>query len=108
MPSAVTYRKMWLGGAESDRFSAGPEPVVVDVDGMRLGLGICKDTDASEHARATAAVPAASVCIMAMNSWPSLSEIGAPTRATEPVAWHASAIGAQASSAGETASASSS
>jgi predicted amidohydrolase len=54
--TAVAYRKMWLGGVESDRFSAGPEPVVVDVDGMRLGLGICKDTDASEHARATAAL----------------------------------------------------
>lgn len=52
--AAVAYRKMWLGGDEPRRFSPGPEPVALDVDGRRLGLGICKDTGVSEHARATA------------------------------------------------------
>ena len=42
--AGVAYRKMWLGGAESDRFAPGPKPAVLDVDGWRLGLAICKDT----------------------------------------------------------------
>lgn len=54
--AAVAYRKMWLGGDEPRRFSPGPEQVALDVDGWRLGLGICKDTGVSEHATATAAL----------------------------------------------------
>ena len=54
--AVVVYRKMWLGGEEAGRFSPGPGPVAIDVDGWRLGLGICKDTGASEHAIATAAL----------------------------------------------------
>ena len=49
----VAYRKMWLGGAEPERFTAGPAPAVLDVDGWRLGLAICKDTRIPEHAAAT-------------------------------------------------------
>ncbi len=53
---AVAYRKMWLGGAEPDRFSPGGEPAVLGVDGWRLGLAICKDTGVVEHAVDTAAL----------------------------------------------------
>jgi predicted amidohydrolase len=52
----VAYRKMWLGGAEPGRFSPGREPSVVEVDGWRLGLAICKDTGIAQHASDTAAL----------------------------------------------------
>lgn len=45
----AVYRKRWLGGRESARFHAGDEPTVIDVDGWRVGLGICKDTGAARH-----------------------------------------------------------
>jgi predicted amidohydrolase len=54
--AAVAYRKMWLGGAEPGRFSPGSEPAVVEVDGWRLGLAICKDTGVPQHASDTAAL----------------------------------------------------
>jgi predicted amidohydrolase len=54
--AAVAYRKMWLGGAEPGRFSPGGGPAVVEVDGWRLGLGICKDTGVPQHASETAAL----------------------------------------------------
>jgi predicted amidohydrolase len=50
----VAYRKMWLGGAEPDRFSPGLEPAVLEVDGWQLGLAICKDTGVPQHAADTA------------------------------------------------------
>jgi predicted amidohydrolase len=52
----VAYRKMWLGDVEARRFAAGPAPAVLDVDGWRLGLAICKDTGISKHAADTAAL----------------------------------------------------
>jgi predicted amidohydrolase len=52
----VAYRKMWLGGAEPERFAPGGEPAVLDVDGWRLGLAICKDTGVPQHADDTAAL----------------------------------------------------
>ena len=52
----VAYRKMYLGTTEAERFSPGPDPAAIDVDGWRLGLGICKDTGVPEHAAATAAL----------------------------------------------------
>jgi predicted amidohydrolase len=52
----VAYHKMWLGGAESDRFAAGGKPAVLEVDGWRLGLAICKDTGVAQHASDTAAL----------------------------------------------------
>jgi predicted amidohydrolase len=52
----VAYRKMWLGGAEPGRFSPGSEPGVVEVDGWRVGLAICKDTGVPQHASDTAAL----------------------------------------------------
>jgi predicted amidohydrolase len=50
----VAYRKMWLGGAEPDRFTPGLEPAVFEVDGWQLGLAICKDTGVPQHAADTA------------------------------------------------------
>jgi len=52
----VAYRKMWLGGVEPDRFAPGAGPAVLDVDGWRLGLAICKDTGVPRHAADTAAL----------------------------------------------------
>lgn len=52
----VAYRKCYLGGEEPTRFSPGPGPAVLDVDGWRLGMGICKDTGVAEHVRDTVAL----------------------------------------------------
>jgi predicted amidohydrolase len=53
---AVAYRKQNLGAAEAERFRPGPCPEVLDVDGWRLGLAICRDTGIAGHAAATAAL----------------------------------------------------
>jgi predicted amidohydrolase len=52
----VAYRKCYLGGEEPTRFSPGPGPAVLDVDGWRLGMGICKDTGVAEHVSDTVAL----------------------------------------------------
>lgn len=52
----VAYRKCFLGGEESRRFTPGSGPAVLDVDGWRLGMGICKDTGVAAHVRDTAAL----------------------------------------------------
>jgi predicted amidohydrolase/8-oxo-dGTP pyrophosphatase MutT (NUDIX family) len=52
----VAYRKSFLGGAEPGRFAPGGGPVALDIDGWRVGLGICKDTGVQEHIDATAAL----------------------------------------------------
>ncbi|MER5266532.1 carbon-nitrogen hydrolase family protein [Actinosynnema sp. NPDC002837] len=52
----VAYRKMWLGGRESVRFRPGDAPAVVEVDGVRLGLAVCKDTGVRRHAADTVAL----------------------------------------------------
>lgn len=54
----VAYRKMCLGGAEPRHMRPGREPAVLDVDGWRLGLAVCKDTGTPEHAAATVALGA--------------------------------------------------
>ena len=54
--ASVVYRKMWLGTAESDRFTPGERPAVLEIDGWRLGLAICKDTGIPQHASDTAAL----------------------------------------------------
>jgi predicted amidohydrolase len=54
--AAVAYRKMWLGEAEAERFSAGAKPAILVADGWRLGLAICKDTGIAQHALDTAAL----------------------------------------------------
>jgi predicted amidohydrolase len=52
----IAYRKVWLGDQEAVRFSAGPGPAVVQVDGWRIGLGICRDISVAEHLSDTAAL----------------------------------------------------
>lgn len=52
---AVAYRKVWLDDTEVGRFAPGPGPAVVEVDGWRLGLAVCRDTRFAEHDAATAA-----------------------------------------------------
>jgi predicted amidohydrolase len=54
--ATVAYRKIWLGDEEAQHFRAGPDPAVVEVDGWRLGLAVCKDTGVAAHAVATAAL----------------------------------------------------
>jgi predicted amidohydrolase len=54
--ATVAYHKMWLSTTESNRFTPGGKPAVLDVDGWRLGLAICKDTGVSQHASDTAAL----------------------------------------------------
>lgn len=52
----VAYRKMWLSDTEAERFAPGPAPCMLEVDGWRLGLAVCKDTGVADHADATAAL----------------------------------------------------
>ena len=52
----VAYRKVWLGKVEALRFAPGPEPCVLEVDGWRLGLAICRDTGIHQHSADTAAL----------------------------------------------------
>lgn len=52
----VAYHKSWLGDSEANWFACGDGPTMVEVDGWRLGLGICKDTGAAQHTAGTAAL----------------------------------------------------
>lgn len=52
----VVYRKMWLGGEEPKQFVAGDTPAVIERDGWRIGLAICRDTGVPEHAASTMAL----------------------------------------------------
>lgn len=45
----AVYHKRWLHGTELEHFHPGDKPVVLTVDGWRLGLAICKDTGAPAH-----------------------------------------------------------
>jgi len=45
----VAYRKTHLGGDELHRFAPGDGPTAMDIDGRRVGIGICKDTGTDEH-----------------------------------------------------------
>jgi predicted amidohydrolase len=58
----VHYRKRWLGGDECLRFSPGDEPAVFEVDGWRLGVGICKDTGVREHVERVAELEIDAYC----------------------------------------------
>lgn len=46
---SVAARKVWVHGAEHDRFRCGPEAAVIDVDGWTVGLAICFDTNVQRH-----------------------------------------------------------
>jgi len=52
----VVYRKTFLGGEEPGRFSPGTGATAIEVDGWRVGLGICKDTGVEQHVADTAAL----------------------------------------------------
>lgn len=52
----VAYRKSWVGDREAARFARGDGPTVLEVDGWRLGLGICRDTGAAQRTVGTAAL----------------------------------------------------
>ena len=52
----IAYRKLWLSDEEAERFTPGSAPAVVEVDGWRLGLAICKDTGIPQHVADTAAL----------------------------------------------------
>ncbi len=52
----VVYRKMRLHGAEVERFTPGGKPVVLELDGLRLGLAVCADAADPTHAEETAAL----------------------------------------------------
>jgi len=54
--AAVLYRKQWIGGDEAARFSPGDEPTVTEVDGWRIGVGICRDTGIGDHVERMAAL----------------------------------------------------
>ncbi len=47
----VVYRKQHLGTAESEHFTPGPRPVVLELDGWRVGLGVCRDTGIGDHVK---------------------------------------------------------
>ncbi|GAB7052186.1 carbon-nitrogen hydrolase family protein [Catenuloplanes indicus JCM 9534] len=52
----VAYRKMFVGGTEAEHMTPGTAPALVEVDGVRLGLAVCKDTGVPEQAARTAAL----------------------------------------------------
>jgi predicted amidohydrolase len=52
--ASVAYRTNHLGGDEAARFAPGDGPGVLAAGGMRLGIGICKDTGSLEHTVAVA------------------------------------------------------
>lgn len=45
----IAYRKAYLGGDEPARFAPGEAPVLIDLEGWRVGLGLCKDTGVEQH-----------------------------------------------------------
>jgi predicted amidohydrolase len=45
----VVYRKQHLGSEEAEHFTPGPRPVVLELDGWRVGLGVCRDTGVGDH-----------------------------------------------------------
>jgi len=52
----IAYRKSYLGGDEPQWFAPGNGAVAIDLDGWRVGLGICKDTGVDEHVADVAAL----------------------------------------------------
>lgn len=54
--ATVAYRKLWLGKIEAERFTPGSHPALLEVDGWRFGLAICRDTNIPQHASDTVAL----------------------------------------------------
>ena len=46
---SVAYRKLFIAEGELPHFIPGDAPVAIEVDGWRIGLGICFDTCNAEH-----------------------------------------------------------
>lgn len=44
-----TYRKMHLGGTESNYFESGNTPLTLEIAGHKVGLAICADTSQASH-----------------------------------------------------------
>jgi predicted amidohydrolase len=53
---AVAYRKVFVAPPEQPHFKAGDGPVALEVDGWRIGVGICVDSCNAEHWEMTAAL----------------------------------------------------
>ncbi|HEX6244954.1 MAG TPA: carbon-nitrogen hydrolase family protein, partial [Polyangiales bacterium] len=53
--ASVAYRKQWVATTET-RFTPGDDPAVLEIDGFRLGLAICKDIWVAQHAADTVAL----------------------------------------------------
>jgi len=71
---AGRYRKIHLFGPDEPRFfTAGTEPCVVDLDGMRVGLAICYDIEFPEVARALVRAGAEMICVPTANMHPYVS-----------------------------------
>ena len=64
----VAYRKIHLHPPEDQRFAPGDEHVVLELDGRRLGLAICRDASLPEHAAATVAAGAEIYVATTLNS----------------------------------------
>lgn len=81
----AVYRKTHLFAAEHRVFAAGDEPVVVDLDGVRLGLGICFDLELPEYSRLLALRGAQVLCFPTANMvpWAHYQRVYAPARAME-------------------------
>ncbi|WP_225834590.1 carbon-nitrogen hydrolase family protein [Streptomyces sp. NK08204] len=54
--AALAYAKMHLHGDEGLRFTPGEKPTVLEVDGWRMGLAVCRDAAVPQHAAETAAL----------------------------------------------------
>ncbi|MCE5288916.1 MAG: carbon-nitrogen hydrolase family protein [Nocardiaceae bacterium] len=52
----VAYVKASLGGDEPNHFTRGTAPGMVEIDGWRVGIGVCKDTRIAEHLDQTASL----------------------------------------------------
>jgi predicted amidohydrolase len=65
---AVAYRKIHLHPPEDERFTPGIEHVVLELDGLRLGLAICRDASLAEHAAATVGAGAEVYVASTLNS----------------------------------------
>lgn len=79
------YRKTHLFADETNVFAAGEEATVVDLDGVRLGVGICFDLEFPEYSRLLTLQGAQVLCFPTANMvpWARYQRAYAPARAME-------------------------